>query len=156
MAPTVCSGRRERAAGASFGDRLPDQLGDVEDQIRSGLARLASIANLTCAYADHVVEPAVGLAVGRVKQRAYDLTALGKTLPGHRHSLAASGERAARDGASATPDRDLPRLDRRLLGGRGASGRPADPEPPPVLNDCARKNQGAPEKQDPGCDPGER
>lgn len=25
-----------------------------------------------------------------------------------------------------------------------------------MLNDRARKNQGAPEKQDPGCDPGER
>ena len=33
-APTVCSGRRERAAGVSSGDGLPDQLGDVEDQIR--------------------------------------------------------------------------------------------------------------------------
>jgi hypothetical protein len=27
---------------------------------------------------------------------------------------------------------------------------------PPVLNDCASKNQGAPEKRDSGCDPGER
>jgi hypothetical protein len=34
QAPTVCSGRRKRAAGASSSDGLPDQLGDVEDQIR--------------------------------------------------------------------------------------------------------------------------
>src|SRR3984957_19935605 len=84
MAPPVCPGRRERAARASFGDGLPDQLSDVEDQIRPGLTRLASIANLTCTYADHVVEPTVGLAVGRVKQRAYDLTAprrVGTSIP---------------------------------------------------------------------------
>jgi hypothetical protein len=64
------------SSGASFGDGLPDQLGDVEDQIRSGLTRLAGIANLTHTDADHVVEPTVGLTVSRVKQRAYDLTAL--------------------------------------------------------------------------------
>lgn len=34
----------------SFGDGLPDQLGDVEDQIRSGLTRLASIANPAHTY----------------------------------------------------------------------------------------------------------
>src|SRR3984957_1644869 len=75
MAPSGRPGGRGWAAGAWFGDGLPDQLGDVEDQIRGGLTRLASIANLTDAYADHVVEPAVGLAVGHVRQRAYDLAA---------------------------------------------------------------------------------
>jgi hypothetical protein len=50
----------------------------------------------------------------------------------------------------------LPRLDRRLWGWRGPCGRPEDAVSPAVLNDRARKNQGAPEKQDSGCDPGER
>ena len=77
------SGKREEAR-ASVGDGLPDQLGHLNDQIRSGLTWIARCANLADADADHVVQPAVGLAVGQVKHRPDDLAAflrVGTAIP---------------------------------------------------------------------------
>jgi hypothetical protein len=54
--------------GASAGDGLPNQLGHVNDQIGSGLAWLAGRADLAGADADHIVQSAVGLAVGLVER----------------------------------------------------------------------------------------
>ena len=64
-----------RPAGVSAGDGLPDQLGDIDDQIGSGLGWIAGRADLAGAHADGVVQPAVGLAVGQVEQCPDDLTA---------------------------------------------------------------------------------
>ena len=64
-----------RPAGVSAGDRFPDQLGDIDDQIGSGLAGIAGRAYLAGAHPDGVVQPAVGLAVGQVKQCPDDLAA---------------------------------------------------------------------------------
>jgi hypothetical protein len=55
--------------------QLPDQLGDIDDQIRPGLTRITRIADLAGAHADDIVQPAIGLAVGQVKHRPHDLTA---------------------------------------------------------------------------------
>ena len=57
------------------GDGFPDQLGDIDNQIGSGLAWIARRADLAGAHADGVVQPAVGLAVGQVEQCPDDLTA---------------------------------------------------------------------------------
>src|SRR5215467_6754753 len=73
------SARRPRQAKApaemSVGDWFPDQLGDIDDQIRSGLGWVTGRADLAIADADDIVQPPVGLAVGQVKQCPDDLTA---------------------------------------------------------------------------------
>ncbi len=60
-------GRQEAARRRVIRRWLPDQLGDIDDEIRSGLTRITRIANLADADADDVVQPATGLAVGQVK-----------------------------------------------------------------------------------------
>ena len=67
--------RAGRPAGVSAGDGFPDQLGDIDDQIGSGLAGIAGRADLAGAHADGVVQPPVGLAVGQVKPCPDDLAA---------------------------------------------------------------------------------
>ena len=59
----------------SVGDWFPDQLGDIDDQIGSGLTWIAGCADLPGADTDNIVQPVIGLAVGQVKQRPDDLTA---------------------------------------------------------------------------------
>jgi hypothetical protein len=59
----------------SVGDGFPDQLGDIDDEIRSFLIGIAGRAYLADTGADGVVQPAIGLAVGQVKYRPDDLTA---------------------------------------------------------------------------------
>jgi hypothetical protein len=54
-----------RPVGASVGDGFPYQLGDIDDEIGSGLTLVARCANLADADADDVVQPPIGLAVGR-------------------------------------------------------------------------------------------
>ena len=60
------------------GDGFPDELGDVDDKIGSGLAWINGPADLAGADADGVVQPAVGLAVGQVEHRPDDLTMFGR------------------------------------------------------------------------------
>jgi hypothetical protein len=69
------SAGQRQPAGKSFGDGLPDQLGDIHDQIRSGLTWITRIADLAGAHAHDIVQPAIGLTVGQVKHRPHDLTA---------------------------------------------------------------------------------
>ena len=76
--------RRRQPAGASVGDGFPDQLGDIDDEIRSGLPGIAGDADLAHADADDVIQPAIGLTVGQMKHRPHDLTAtrrVGATIP---------------------------------------------------------------------------
>src|SRR6516225_10169121 len=71
-------------SGRSVGDGFPDQLRDVDYQVRCGLARIGGCADLAGADADGVVQPAIGLAVGQVKDRPDDLTAfrrVGAAIP---------------------------------------------------------------------------
>jgi hypothetical protein len=63
----------EAPVGVSVGDGLPDQLGDIDDQIRPGLTWIARCADLV--GADRVVQPVTGLADGQVKDRPDDLAA---------------------------------------------------------------------------------
>jgi hypothetical protein len=48
-------------------DGFPDEFGDVDDEIRFFLIRIAGRADLADADADDVVEPAVRLPVGQVQ-----------------------------------------------------------------------------------------
>ena len=75
----------------SFGDGFPDQLGNIDDEIRSGLTWIAGGADLAGTDADDVVQPTAGLAVGSVKHRTDDL---GASRRGVRHLLLAH-ERAS-------------------------------------------------------------
>src|SRR4051794_21362488 len=63
---------------ALVGDRLPDQLGDVEDEIRLGLRRIGRGAHLANAHAHRVVEPPVPVGVAGVEDRPDDLAAPGR------------------------------------------------------------------------------
>jgi hypothetical protein len=54
-------GGREDLTGASAGDGLPDQLGHIHDQIRSGLNGIGRCAHFAGADADRIVESAVRL-----------------------------------------------------------------------------------------------
>ena len=54
----------EMPAGMSVGDGFPDQFGDIDDKIGSGLVWIAGCADLPHADTDNIVEPPVGLAVG--------------------------------------------------------------------------------------------
>jgi hypothetical protein len=51
-----------------FSDGFPDQVGDIDDQIGSGLAGTTGCASLASAHTDDVVQPGMGLAVGQVEQ----------------------------------------------------------------------------------------
>jgi len=55
---------RRLSAGASVGDGFPDQLGDIDDQIRFLMICATGCADLANADTDHVVEPTVRFAVG--------------------------------------------------------------------------------------------
>ena len=48
--------RTRQPGGKSFGDGLPDQLGDIDDQIRSGLTWITRIADLAGADAHDIVQ----------------------------------------------------------------------------------------------------
>jgi hypothetical protein len=52
--------RAETITGASVGDGLPDQLGHVDNQIRSCQARIARRPDLADAHADRIVQPPIG------------------------------------------------------------------------------------------------
>src|SRR5580704_7934485 len=65
--PTGLRQAGDSHASASVSDGLPDQLGDIDDQIGSGLTWIAGWADLAGADADRVVQPAIRLAVGQVK-----------------------------------------------------------------------------------------
>jgi hypothetical protein len=58
-----------------FSDGFPDQVGDIDDQIGSGLAGTTGCASLASAHTDDVVQPGMGLAVGQVEQDPHDLAA---------------------------------------------------------------------------------
>ena len=75
MAVSPASAGTRQPADVSVGDGFPDQLGDIDDQIRSGLTWIARIANLAGTDADDVVQPGIWFAVGQVKHRSHDLTA---------------------------------------------------------------------------------
>jgi hypothetical protein len=51
------AGRLQR----SLGDRLPDQFGDIDDQIRPALIWVARRADLADADADGIIQPAIRL-----------------------------------------------------------------------------------------------
>jgi hypothetical protein len=53
----------------SVGDRFPDQLGDIDDEIGFGLAWVARRSDLADTDADDVVQPPIWLAIGQVEQR---------------------------------------------------------------------------------------
>ena len=73
----------------SRGYRLPDELGDVDDQIGARLGRVIRGANLTDAHAHRVVEAAVARAVTEVED-------------GHRRSVVARAGRHGRSRATRT------------------------------------------------------
>jgi len=64
MLALASAGGRERV-GAPVGDGLPDQLRHIDDEIGSVLTRIARCADL--AGTDDIVQPKIGLAVGKVK-----------------------------------------------------------------------------------------
>lgn len=68
-------GRRRQPAGVSVGDQFPDQLGDVDHQIGPGLTWIARCADLADRDTDNIVQSAIGLAIGQMKQCPDDLTA---------------------------------------------------------------------------------
>src|SRR4051794_25955695 len=86
-------------------DRLPDQLGDVDDEVGLGLRRVGWAADLADAHADGVVEPPVLVGVAGVEDRADDLAAprwIGATVavPLEHHGRAVVGfDRGAEVGA---------------------------------------------------------
>ena len=71
----LASASGRQPAVASFGDGFPDQLGNIDDEIRSGLTWIAGSADLAGTDADDVVQPTAGLAVDQVKHRTDDLAA---------------------------------------------------------------------------------
>ena len=73
--PGRIPGVSQAASPALVRDGFPDEFGDVDDEIRFFLARIAGRADLADGDADDVVEPAVRLAVGQVEDRADDLPA---------------------------------------------------------------------------------
>src|SRR5215469_17392756 len=78
------AGSRKQADGClpvSVGDGFPDQFGDIDDEIRSLLARVSGCTDLAADGADDVVEPAIGLAVGQVIHRPDDLAAFWRVGP---------------------------------------------------------------------------
>ena len=82
---TSAGGWKLLSACQSADRRHPDQPGDTDDQIRSGLTWIAGCADLAGADADRVVQPVIGLAVGQVKDRPDDLAAfrwVGTAVPG--------------------------------------------------------------------------
>src|SRR5690242_12466500 len=64
--------RQDKAGGSLFGDVLPDQFGDADDQF-SGFSSRGS--DLTCAHADGVIQSSVSLVIARVQDCADDLPA---------------------------------------------------------------------------------
>src|SRR6266853_4819195 len=93
--------------GSSAGDGFPDQLGNIDDEIRGRLTWIAGCADLAGADADDVVQPAIGLAVGQVKHCPHDLAAsrrVGAPVPvqlHHDHGPVVSLD----DGAEVWPER---------------------------------------------------
>ncbi len=71
----LASASGRQPAVASFGDGFPDQLGNIDDEIRSGLTWIAGGEDLAGTDADDVVQPTVGVAVGQAKHRTDDLAA---------------------------------------------------------------------------------
>src|SRR3954468_17791186 len=63
---------------ASLDDRFPDQLRDVEDEVRLRLLGVGRVADLADADAYGIVEPPVWLSVTGVEDRPDDLTAPGR------------------------------------------------------------------------------
>lgn len=62
-----------RSSETSVGDRLPDQLGDVDDEVSSSLVGIARRTHLTHTDADDIVETEVTVTVAEVKDGADDL-----------------------------------------------------------------------------------
>jgi hypothetical protein len=60
--------------GTSFGDRFPDQFGDVDDEVRAALIRVVRGADLANADTYDIVESAVAVAVAEVEYGADDLS----------------------------------------------------------------------------------
>ena len=57
-------GEQEAAHRGSVGNRFPDQLSDIDDQIWPGLCWIAGCADLANTDADGIIQPTIGLAVG--------------------------------------------------------------------------------------------
>ncbi len=71
--PLVCCLRLPEAARApSLRHRLPDELGDVDHEVRFPLVRIGWGAYLADAGADDVVQPLAALVVAEVEDRAGD------------------------------------------------------------------------------------
>jgi len=61
------SGRRTKRRGSSVVDRLPNELGDVDHEIRLGLVGIRWPAHLSDAYAYDVVQPPISFVVAEVE-----------------------------------------------------------------------------------------
>src|SRR5919204_5543114 len=78
---------------ASVGDWLPDQFGDIEDEVGFGLFGFGRSAHFPNAHTDGVVESTVLLCVAQMKDRADDLLPpgwVGRPYPWHSNMIVAS------------------------------------------------------------------
>src|SRR3954447_20201330 len=65
---------KARADALSFGDRFPDEFGNVEHQVWALLVRVVRSADLAHTHAHNIIEPSVPLAVADVQNGAHDLS----------------------------------------------------------------------------------
>jgi hypothetical protein len=61
-------------AGCSLVDWFPDELGDIDHQIRSRLLGVGWPADLPDAHAHHVIQSAVAFVIAEVENRPHDLS----------------------------------------------------------------------------------